>query len=284
MDSMISETDEYLHHLRKLVATAAEEVPFYSRLYGTIPAPESIEQFAHLPSFTEGMLVGERLSDMVRDVSSLYNVCYPTGRLRTDCCMPLLQSMDDSEEQYCILEWIVEECIGLSPEHAQPSFFLLTDEESSYSAGELAKMIIFLFRSSLAGLVVRGHSPEELRTELSRINPDVIITATAINAAALPESVTTVIGTGEQPLPDSGGNVKHFNLLTHPLLGLIGCGDRPGVYRYNPDYHYCETSAENMIVYTSFMQHFMPMIRLRSRHWGHVVSPGTLAITDIGTH
>jgi hypothetical protein len=109
MDLPAFDQNEYIPYLADLVLSAKAHVPFFSRFYknnsGVI---ESLSDFSRLPLVNEGMLLRERLEDMVTDMSNIHEVCYPSGKLVSECCMPRVQSQNDQEDQYLILEWILE--------------------------------------------------------------------------------------------------------------------------------------------------------------------------------
>ncbi len=280
--------DEYVPDLADLVAYSKSHIPIYSWLYRQHDASiESLDQFSNLPLLKENTLVRERLEDMISNFADVQEICYPTGKLASDCCMPRVQNQQDQEEQYCILEWILETCLSIDcSSRDKPSIALISDEINSYSAGAFSKMVILLLNAPFSALVVRGHSPEEIVQEISKCKPDIMLTAGNFSRKCIPESVTTIIDIGEYPNTYlSGSSIHYCHVLSHPLLGIVGCSvDTPGYYRYNPDYYYIETSESGLIIYTSFMQKLMPMIRLLSHHWGRVVSPGLLQITYQGTH
>ena len=287
MDLPVFDQNEYIPFLDDLVSSAKARVPFYSRFYRNQPsAIGSLEDFSKLPLVNEGMLLRERLEDMVTDMSDIHEVCYPTGKLVSECCMPRVQSQNDQEDQYLILEWILEECLRIDVKKHKPSIAMIADEDNSYSAGAFCKMVILLLNCPFFGLIVRGHSESELVDELSLCNPEILITTIPLKKEIVPQSVQTVVEIGEQSYLNSLGNsFRHCHILSHPLLGLIGSSvNEPGRYNYNPDFYYIENTSDNMLVYTSFMQNLMPVVRLRSRHWGEVVKPGLLEIAYRGTH
>jgi hypothetical protein len=287
MDLPVFDQNEYIPYLSDLVSSAKAQVPFYSRFYrnqtGVIG---SLDDFSRLPMVNEGMLLRERLEDMVTDMSDIHEVCYPSGKLVSECCMPRVQSQNDQEDQYLILEYILEECLRIDVKKDKPSIAMIADENNSYSAGAFCKMVILLLNCPFFGLIVRGHSSSELIDELTLCNPEILITTIPLTNETIPQSVHTIVEIGEQPLLRSLGNsVCHSHILFHPLLGLIGSSvDEPGRYYYNPDHYYIENTNDTMLVYTSFMQHLMPVVRLRSRHWGKVIKPGLLEINYLGTH
>jgi hypothetical protein len=287
MDLPVFDQNEYIPYLSDLVLSTKAQVPFYSRFFkshsGII---RSLEDFSRLPLINEGMFLRERLEDMVTDMSDIHEVCYPSGKLVSECCVPRVQSQNDQEDQYLILEWILEECLRIDIKKHKPSIAMIADENNSYSAGAFCKMAILLLNCPFFGLIVRGHSSSELIDEISLCNPEILFTTIPLNNEIIPQSVHTVVDIGEQPCQYSLGNsVHHCHILSHPLLGLIGSSvDEPGRYYYNPDYYYIENTNDNMLIYTSFMQNLMPVIRLRSRHWGKVVKPGLLEVNYHGTH
>jgi hypothetical protein len=113
-----------------------------------------------------------------------------------------------------------------------------------------------------------------------------LITAGTFNYECIPPSVHTIIETGElSSVLKKQSSVRYCHILSHPMLGLIGASmNDEGIYHYNPDYYYIENSSDGMLMYTSFMQKLMPVVRLRSRHWGRVIEPGLLEIMYRGTH
>lgn len=287
MDLPVFDQNEYIPYLSDLVLSTKALVPFYSRFYrnqtGVIG---SLDDFSRLPLVNEGMLLRERLEDMVTDMRDIHEVCYPSGKLVSECCMPRVQSQNDQEDQYLILEWILKDCLKIDIKKHKPSIALIADEDNSYSAGAFCKMVILLLNCPFFGLIVRGHSSSELCDELSLCNPEILISTIPLTNEIIPQSVHTVIEIGEQPYQYSlGDSVRHCHILSHPLLGLIGCSvNEHGRYNYNPDYYYIENTTDNMLIYTSFMQNLMPVVRLRSRHWGKVIKPGLVEITYLGTH
>jgi hypothetical protein len=287
MDLPVFDQNEYIPYLCDLVSSTKANVPFYSRLYrnqaGFIG---SLDDFTRLPLVNEGMLLRERLEDMVTNINDIHEVCYPSGTFASECCMPRVQSQNDQEDQYLILEWILEECLGIDIKNHKPSMAMIADEDHSYSAGAFCKMVILLLNCPFYGLIVRGHSSSELCDELSLCNPEILITTIPLTNEIIPQSVHTVVEISDHPYHYSlRTSVRHRHILSHPLLGLIGCNaDEPGWYNYNPDYYFIENTVDTMLVYTSFMQKLMPIVRLRSRHWGKVIKPGLLEINYLGTH
>lgn len=283
----MTDASGYVPYLAELVAYAQANIPLYAELYeGYNVVITSEGDFAALPLLHEGVLVREQLGSMVTDITAVFEVCYPMGLLASDSCPPRLQSQEDQEDQYLILAWILETCLGMRCEQDKPAVALVTDEAHSYGAGAWCKMLQLLLKGPFSALVTRGHAPREVAAELSLGSPEIVIAAGPVSWESIPHGVHTVIEIGENPtLGVPIAAKRHGHLLMHPLLGSIGCSvDKPGYYAYNPDYYYVESSTEGMLVYTSFMQHYMPMLRLRSRHWGRVIEPGLLHITYCGTH
>ncbi|MBN1602147.1 MAG: hypothetical protein JW915_11090 [Chitinispirillaceae bacterium] len=287
MDLLSVDLHEYVPDLADLVEYSKKHIPFYSRLYRQHNTTiETLDQFSSLPYINEGTLIRERLEDMVLNLDDVHEICYPTGRLVSDCCMPRVQSQQDQEEQYCILEWILETSLLIDCSKDKPSIALLSDEHNSYSAAAFCKMVILLLNSPFFALIERGHTAAEINKELSQGKPDIVITSGTFSRECIPDTVHTVIDIGDNPIARfSDKSIHYCHVLSHPLLGIIGCSvDNPGFYHYNPDYYFIESSQTNAIVYTSFMQKLMPIVRLRSHHWGKLITPGLFQITYLGTH
>ncbi|MBD3314392.1 MAG: hypothetical protein GF344_01280 [Chitinivibrionales bacterium] len=281
------DTDDYTPYLRALVSSARGEVPFYRRLYASYPnSIESPEDFAALPCFNDNMLSREHLHDMVRDSDKIFHVCYPPNAFVADCEMPRVQSLNDLEDEYVVLQWILEECtLDRDP---VPRMAMITGEKSSYYAGEIAKMIILTLNCPFGALVYRGQEPEKLRAALESFEPEILLSTIDIAPDAVPRSVNTILYTGYDKVTPEGKykNPDWYHLLYHPFMGLVGFGHQTGEYRYNSDYFYLENDITGQIVYTSFMQNLMPVIRYRSRDFGEVVDPhtGVLRLRYRGSH
>lgn len=275
--------DELIPYIDDLYQHARSKISFYKDIYINSPLKVgSVQDFYKLPQINDGLFVRCRMEEMITDYSDIYKVAYPEKKFTNDSTIPRVFNLEDLDNQYEILDWILEEC-GSFEKESQNSVALIMDEESSYGMGDIGQMLSLILDCPLFAIVVRGHSNEEIKNELARISPNTIFTSLSISDDALCDSVQKIYSIGN---PHYYSEIKeYFNIWSNPYVGFIGY--RKGTekyYKVNSDFYIVETNKRDQIIVTSFMQKVMPMIRYQTRDYGKVIDNCSVEIYYQGTH
>lgn len=275
--------DELIPYLDKLFKHAKENVTFYKELYVNSPSKiDCAEDFYKLPQINESLFIRHRLEDMITSYDDIYKVAYPDKKFINDSTIPRVFNLEDLDNQYEILDWILDEC-GSFEEGAENRVALIMDESSSYEMGEIGQMLALMLECPVFAMVLRGHAENEIAEELLKMNSNTVFTMCSLSDTALTDAVKKVYTIG--PECKYVGDKESINIWTNPYLGFIGyrkMGEE--VYNINSDFYLLETNEREQIILTSFMQNIMPMIRYQSRNYGKCLDNETVMINYWGTH
>lgn len=275
--------DELIPFIDDLYQHARENISFYKNIYMNCPVKiTSVEDFKDLPSINDSFFVRHRLEDMITDYNDIYKVAYPEHKFINDSTIPRVYDLEDLDNQYEILDWILEEC-GSFEEGEKNRIALIIDEENSYEMGDLGQMLALIMECPVFAMVLRGHSNAEIKSELERVSANTVFSSISISDEALPDSVKKVYTVGSKTVYK--GKSESFNIWSNPYVGFIGYRNmKEKTYRLNPDYYILETNQQGQVILTSFMQKIMPMIRYQTRDYGRQIDESSIELNYRGTH
>lgn len=275
--------EELIPYIDELYQHARSKISFYKDIYLNSPDKISkVEDFKTLPQINDGFFVRHRLEDMITSYEDIYKVAYPEHKFINDSTIPRVYDLEDLDNQYEILDWILDEC-GSFDEGLENRIALIIDEENSYEMGDLGQMLALIMECPVFAMVVRGHSAEEIKSELEKVSTNTIFTSVSLSDDALPDSINKIYTIGSKC--NYHGNMESYNLWTNPYVGFIGYRNmKDNMFRVNPDFYILETNERGQIVVTSFMQKILPMIRYQTRDYGRVIDSSTVKIAYRGTH
>lgn len=275
--------DELIPFIDDLYQHARENISFYKNIYMNCPVKiTSVGDFKDLPSINDSFFVRHRLEDMITDYNDIYKVAYPEHKFINDSTIPRVYDLEDLDNQYEILDWILEEC-GSFEEGEKNRIALIIDEENSYEMGDIGQMLALIMECPVFAMVLRGHSNAEIKSELERVSANTVFSSISISDEALPDSVKKVYTVGSKTVYK--GKYESFNIWSNPYVGFIGYRNmKEKTYRLNPDYYILETNQQGQVILTSFMQKIMPMIRYQTRDYGRQIDESSIELNYRGTH
>lgn len=219
---------------------------------------------------------------MITDYNDIYKVAYPEHKFINDSTIPRVYNLEDLDNQYEILDWILEEC-GIFEEGLENRIALIIDEENSYEMGDLGQMLALILECPVFAMVLRGHNAREIKSELERTSVNTVFSSASISDDALPDSVKKVFTVGSKNF--YYGRAESFNIWSNPYVGFIGYRNMvENLYKVNTDFYILETNEREQVILTSFMQKIMPMIRYQTRDYGNQINESLIELNYRGTH
>ena len=281
-------TTALIKQLNQMVQHARTNVPFYRQHYSNAPdTVQSLDDFQKFPIVTDHILMREDLSDLVTDIGEISETRYPFDKLRTNAQLVRVLSNVDCELEFDSLQFIAKYS-NFEEDSIDVRVMLIADEQHNYALGEFGKKIGF-WNTPLSMLVIRDHSDEEIREELSRVNPTLLFLAAqrTIPQAAFPDSVFHVFtfnkpGTYEAPSSEEQRQFHYFDIFTNPLLGMVGIKyDKHDHYVFHPEAFHVE-SVNGELIFTSFLQELQPIVRYKPGDYGKAIASNKFVLNYKG--
>ncbi len=264
--------------LRSIIDYAYENVPIYRKLYQTKPVLNKISDFKKIPYLTINDFALCSIEDVISDVDPAISILPPIEN-NTISPFPRIESAYDRDLRYLTFRFLLDQ----TKIKDNPSFLIITNTNYSYFCSEIANILLY-YRYPVWMFILRNHSNEEIKSWISKFNPDCLILGTSKIPEVLNElEISNIFTINQYDKHFSKEHVKHFDIYSVTEIGFIGIRVSDDIYVYPDDYFYIEIE-NGTIVITTLETELQPFIRYKTPDRGQMVKDNMLRISYIGEH
>ena len=140
-----------------------------------------------------------------------------------------------------------------------PSALVLVDSARRHFGAEMSAVLV---RLGVQAHLLSDNASDRLEELLRAFGPDILVLLSqAVDARALPESVTGIVTVGRESSLDS---LRHVDLLVQNELGVLGAAFGAATYELNHHRFHFEESPEGTLAATPYFSRVQPLIRLNT--------------------